>query len=115
MIKVILTFLIAIYSISLFSQMNDSTRFIQKHQKILNWRRAIIAPSIFIMAGVVSSTDNEIFDKWEVHEERNEWIPKFRTHADDYVQYAPIVAVYGLNAFGLKGEHDFANRTALLI
>lgn len=115
MARIVLTCLIAIYSISLFSQTNDSVWFIQKHQKMLNWKRAIIVPSIFITAGVVASTDNEIFDKWEVSEERNELIPKFRTHLDDCIQYAPIVAVYGLNAFGLKGEHDFANRTVLLI
>ncbi len=34
--------------------------------------------------------------------------------ADDYMQYAPMVAVYGLNLCGLRGEHRFWNRTAIL-
>lgn len=60
-------------------------------------------------------TDNENFDKFEVKDERDEWASHFRTHADDYIQYAPIAAVYGLNLMGVKGKNDFANRTALLI
>ncbi len=33
---------------------------------------------------------------------------------DDYSQYAPMVAVYGLNLCGLKGRHGFKDRTILL-
>ncbi|MBK7653449.1 MAG: hypothetical protein IPJ20_25720 [Flammeovirgaceae bacterium] len=31
------------------------------------------------------------------------------------MQYVPIIAVYGLNAAGVKGKNNFGNRTALLI
>jgi membrane-associated phospholipid phosphatase len=79
------------------------------------WKKVVVAPAVLIGAGLVSMTDNEIFDRFEIEEERNEHLPRFRTHADDYLQYAPIVAVYGLNGLGIKGEHDFANRTVLLI
>lgn len=37
---------------------------------------------------------------------------KFR--ADDYIQYAPMVAVYGLNLSGVKGKHGFKDRTIIL-
>lgn len=60
-------------------------------------------------------TDNDIINKYDVQEERNEWMPKYRTHVDDYLQYTPIVAVYGLNALGIKGKNNFGNRTALLV
>ena len=80
-----------------------------------SWKKVVVVPSVLIGAGLVSMTDNEVFDRFEIEEERNEHLPRFRTHADDYLQYAPIVAVYGLNAMGMKGEHDFANRTVLLI
>lgn len=78
-------------------------------------RSAYKVPAILTMAGLFSLTDNEIFSRAEVFEERNELIPKFRHHADDYLQYAPILAVYGLNMVGVKGKNDLANRTALLI
>lgn len=78
-------------------------------------QKAVAVPLLFTAAGLYSMTDNDLINKFDVQEERNEWMPKFRSHADDYLQYAPIAAVYGLNALGIKGENNFANRTALLI
>lgn len=34
-----------------------------------------------------------------------------RTTWDNYTQYFPAVMVYGLNAAGIKGKHDFKDRT----
>lgn len=34
--------------------------------------------------------------------------------ADDYLQYSPMVAVYGLNLCGVKGKHGFKDRTIML-
>lgn len=70
---------------------------------------------MLISAGLFSTTDNDLLNKYSVYEERNEESPQFHTNVDDYLQYAPIVGVYALNAFGIKGKNDFANRTALLI
>lgn len=42
----------------------------------------------------------------EIREVRNRYIPTFRYHFDDYLQYAPGVAVLGLNAMGVKGKHS---------
>lgn len=83
--------------------------------KSRGFQKAIVVPLLFTAAGLYSLTDNDIVNKYDVQEERNEWIPKYQNHADDYLQYAPIVAVYGLNALGIKGKNDFGNRTALLI
>ncbi len=78
-------------------------------------QKAIRVPLMFAFAGLYSVTDDALWNKFEVQEERNEWIPAFRHRADDYLQYAPIALVYGLNALGVKGENDLANRTALLL
>ena len=79
-----------------------------------NWKKIVIAPVALISLGLLSTTDNEIFDGREIYDALNK-SPNFHTHADDYLQYAPIAGVYALNLFGIKGQHDFANRTALLI
>jgi len=81
----------------------------------IHWRKVVLMPSVLIGAGLLSTTDNEVFDKFEIHEERQKDFPGFRTHIDDYLQYAPIAAVYGLNLAGIKGEHDFVNRTVLMM
>lgn len=78
-------------------------------------QRTVAIPLLLAAVGLYSLTDNDVLNKFDVQEERNEWIPKFHNHADDYLQYAPIVAVYGLNALGIKGKNTFGNRTALLI
>jgi len=83
--------------------------------KMGGWQRAIKAPAALTVLSLYSFTDNENLDKWEVKELRDEVAPVFRHHADDYLQYAPIAATYGLNLAGIKGKSDIANRTALII
>ena len=82
--------------------------------KSVAFRRAVIAPVLFIAAGLCT-LDDDNDDNYEVQEVRNRYIPNFRHHADDYLQYSPIMIVYGLNWLGVKGKNDFANRTAILI
>ena len=79
------------------------------------WLKATKVPLILTAAGLYTGFKNNIFDKYEVREERNEILPSFRCHADDYLQYAPLVAVYGLNMVGIKGKNNFGNRTALMV
>ena len=83
------------------------------------WRsevsRAITVPLLFVGAGLYATTDNEWLDRYEVKEERDERLPQFHTHADNFLQYAPIAAVYSLNIAGVKGRHDFVDRTVLLV
>lgn len=83
-------------------------------KKVAIWK-AVKAPAMLTALGLYTFTDNENFSKFEVKEERDEWLPRFRHHADDYIQYAPIGAVYALNILGVKGKNDLANRTAILV
>ena len=39
---------------------------------------------------------------------------KYKFKLDDHSQYAPMVAVYGLNLCGIKGKHEFKDRTIIL-
>lgn len=40
----------------------------------------------------------------EIREVRNRYIPDFRYHYDDYLQYAPVATVLALKAFNVKGR-----------
>jgi len=71
-----------------------------------------IAPALIISAGTALhfSTDaKKNFQDWV----QNNFA--YSGSIDDYIQYAPVVAVYGLNAFGIKGKNNFGNRTALAL
>jgi len=41
--------------------------------------------------------------------------PSFAFPADNYLRYAPAVAVYALDLAGIKSKHNFVDRTALLL
>lgn len=68
-----------------------------------------------IALGIFNNDDDGFIDKYEFQEERNEHNLNFHTRADNYLQFAPIAVVYGMNVIGIKGEHDIWNQTALLL
>ncbi len=75
---------------------------------------SFIIPSAFIITGIVGleSDGLKAFNS-EIREEVKEHIDEQIT-IDDFSQYAPMVAVYGLNGFGIEGKHRFTERTLLL-
>lgn len=97
---------------AIIAQPYDSTR--------VHWRPTIKARQVYIPVGLIVSglamNDNgKESVKNELVEERNEHLPRFRTKADDYLQFSPIAIAYGLDAFGIPSRTDFANRTAILV
>lgn len=59
-----------------------------------------VAPAILFAGSALTWNSRE-----EVRKLRNRYIPTFRHHYDDYMQYVPAAAVFGLNAAGIKGKH----------
>lgn len=74
----------------------------------------LIIPAAMIGVGVVGLESHWIIrGNHEVREELQEsGHGKFTI--DDFTQFAPTVAVYGLNLCGVKGAHDFGERTIIL-
>ena len=44
--------------------------------------------------------------KEQIREDRNRYLPNFKAHYDDYLQYAPAATVYGLKLAGVKGRNN---------
>lgn len=40
--------------------------------------------------------------------------PRFHTSIDNYLEYTPALSVYALNLIGIKGKHNFKERTIIL-
>lgn len=72
-------------------------------------------PVTLIALGIYATADHTVINRYEVREERNEHMPNFHSTVDNYLMHAPVAIVYGLNLAGVKGKHDFRNRTLLLI
>jgi len=94
-----------------FSQVHDSSRFNWKPPVI---RRAITVPVALIISGILTNGNSKEGLKKEIAEERNEHLPVFKTKADNFIQFAPILVAYGLDAAGVPSKTDLANRTAIL-
>lgn len=76
-----------------------------------------IAPSVLIGYGFAAVYDHgalkelDLSTKAELQEDH----PKFAYHVDDYIQFAPTIAVYGLNLAGIKGRHNLFDASMLYV
>ncbi|MBS1763359.1 MAG: phosphatase PAP2 family protein [Bacteroidetes bacterium] len=77
--------------------------------------KKIYVPTSLIVAGLILNDNRPESIKNEIVEERNKYLPYFKTHVDDYLQYSPIAVAYGLDAFGIKSKTDLTNRTVILL
>lgn len=93
------------------AQERDSTQ--QKYKP----KAAVFIPgAIAVTYGFVALNSNLFrrFDNY-LFEEAREHHPGYRTKVDDYMRYAPAAAVYGLDLFGVKGKHNFKDKSALFL
>lgn len=77
--------------------------------------RQLNIPLTLGLMGVLANGNGQESVKKEIVEERNAYIQTFRTHIDNYLQFAPIALAYGLDAAGIRSKTDLANRSAILI
>jgi hypothetical protein len=74
----------------------------------------LLIPATLIGIGFVGLGNHWlIYQNHEIRDELQEGGNK-KFPIDDYSQFAPIAAVYGLNLFGVKGLHNFADRTIII-
>jgi membrane-associated phospholipid phosphatase len=76
--------------------------------------KSFIVPATFIVYGVISLHADALQDinetvRREVYTVRQ----PHKTTIDNYLQYAPAAAVYGLNIAGVHGKNNFLDRTMI--
>lgn len=73
--------------------------------------KPFIAPVVLIASGTAFHFSDAKYDL-------NGWVGdkfSYSGNADDYLRFAPLAAVYGLNALGVKGKNNFGNVTAIAV
>ncbi|WP_316817193.1 phosphatase PAP2 family protein [Pedobacter nyackensis] len=77
---------------------------------------AFIIPTAFIGYGLVSLGENKSrdLDRTTMNELQEDH-PLFAAHVDDYMQFAPAVAVYGLHLAGIKGRNNLLDATGIYL
>ncbi|MEJ5052504.1 phosphatase PAP2 family protein [Chryseobacterium culicis] len=79
----------------------EKTPFFQKE-----WVKKSVAPALLFTAAAATWGQKE-----NIREVRNRYLPNFKVKYDDYLQYAPAVAVYGLKLAGVKGRNNIGRAT----
>lgn len=105
-----------LFSLQIFAQQPekasiDTTRI----EKKLDFKyQQLIIPTAFIGYGIFGLESGQIkgFNR-DISEEVTEDIDE-KTSIDDFSQYAPIAAVYGLSALGVKAKNSYKDRTIIL-
>ncbi|MFV0593680.1 MAG: phosphatase PAP2 family protein [Draconibacterium sp.] len=112
--KITLLFILLILTIQ-FSQANTIHGDTLRTNQDLKFKpAALIVPTAMITFGVIGMESDFIKDiNSEVREELMEHIDE-RATIDDFSQYLPFVSVYALNLAGVKGKHNFRDRTTIL-
>lgn len=91
----------------------DSLNII-KNEKLVFKSSALIIPVSLVTFGFIGERNDRIESFNANLQERVTDNLDRRVAIDDYSQYTPILSVYGLNALGLKGKHNFKDRTIIL-
>ena len=88
----------------------------QNHDHDSTFHKASIAnyiiPTILIGGGI--AVNNQDFRDKQLNF-RNENYKDFNTKTDDFIQYAPHAAVFGLDWIGVKSKHDFKDKVGLMV
>ena len=76
--------------------------------------KQLILPVTLIGIGTMGLKNHWLkYQNREIKDELTENINR-KTTIDNFSQYAPMAAVYGLNLIGIHGYHNFADRTIIL-
>jgi membrane-associated phospholipid phosphatase len=90
----------------------DSTRVLNTEKNTLSYKKLII-PTALIGYGVASLSVKGLKQlNFSTRDEINEHKPD-HIRLDNYTQFAPAALVYGLNAAGVEGKHNFRDRTII--
>jgi len=107
---------LSLFSLNLKAQNIDSLSKVKNEYNLSNPKKlhSYIIPTVFVSYGLISLGDNAIRDlDLSTKAELSEDHPKFAAHVDDYAQFAPVLAVYGLNLAGIKGRHNLFDESML--
>ena len=76
--------------------------------------KSLLIPGLMIAYGF-TALENDGLKSFnaELKDEAYAENPHKKLPIDNYLQFAPAVAVYGLNAFGIKGKHNFRDRSMI--
>lgn len=112
MIRNFLLVFLMILSTFSFAQKKDSAK-IQNERFAFAYKKLYV-PAVLMTVGILVENRREQTLQETTTADTNDLLA-FGNHLDDYLQFAPTAAVYGLELAGMNPRTDWQNRTAILI
>ncbi|HTO16487.1 MAG TPA: phosphatase PAP2 family protein [Edaphocola sp.] len=112
--KIFILFFLSLYSFNVKAQISiDSFNFTDKSH-LFSYKKLIV-PATLITYGTLSLFSENLI-KVDLNI-KNYSQSQIATHTkiDNYLQFVPAIGVYALNVAGLKGKHDFKDRTIIFL
>jgi membrane-associated phospholipid phosphatase len=83
--------------------------------KNFHWKNGVIVPSALILAGVAILIPDAhcSISNYSIQNKVQKIFRGYSSPIDNYLQFAPLTAVYGLKATGIKSRNSFINQFAL--
>ena len=88
---------------------------VYRGQPVSKYLKQSIAPASLIGLGMYMKLNKTGFNDLSVKNNVVSTYPNFHTGVDDYLRFASIPFIYGLDLVGVKAKTDIKNRTAILI
>lgn len=96
-------------------QVSAQTDTIRLGQPVSKYIKQSIAPVALIGAGMFMKLNHTGFNDLSIKNDVTATYPGFHSHIDDYLRFASIPFLYGLDLVGVKAKTDIKNRTAILV
>jgi hypothetical protein len=91
---------------------NYDQQYVQKPFPV----KSLALPAFMIAYGFTTLKSDGLYDINEkVQEEIWQENPHKKQHIDNFLQFAPAIAVYGLNMAGIHGKHNLKDRSMLFL
>jgi PAP2 superfamily len=96
---------------SVYSPVNWET---PSHSKAFSVKQYLL-PAALVAYGFTALEDDGVKNKLNLEVQEEIWTerPHALKHIDNFLQFAPAIVVYGLNAAGVKGKNNFRDRTMI--
>jgi len=94
----------------------DSTKvYVASAEKSHSLLIAAFAPISLITAGIIVETlpSNTVFSKERIQQHVQDKMNGFHTTADNYLQFVPLAAMFGLKFAGVKSRSDLLNQAII--
>lgn len=99
------------------NSVSDTTKasYSSNHQAPSRLRQAIL-PLSLVTGGLIieSLPDHSGLGKVKIQQYSNDHFEGFKTSTDNYLQFAPVVAIFGLELAGVKSRNDLTNQWIIM-